>query len=119
MERIDLIKQLIVLTQEQREALMQEDTDLFITILDKREAILQQIKMLDDMHEHTKSQEEEALITQLIILDNENNIEFKKQFDNVKEKLKGIRMMKQKENNYSNPYNMSREEGVLFDKKNR
>lgn len=119
MQRVILIQQLIKLTSMQSDALKEEDVETFISLLEDREAILAEIKVLGEKEPHEKNLAEEKLIADLIALDNENRIEFERQHNEVKNKLKEVRMMRQRENNYSNPYNVAREEGILFDKRNR
>lgn len=119
MERTVLIEELIKLTKMQEDALKEEDVDTFISLLDDREEVLAEIKVFDETKTHEKTPEEEMLIADLIALDEANRIEFERQQNEVKNKLREIRMMRQRENNYSNPYNVAREEGVLFDKRNR
>lgn len=119
MQRVILIQELIKLTNMQSDALEEEDVETFISLLDDREAVLAEIKALDKKEPHEKTLEEEQLIADLIALDNKNRLEFERQRNEVKNKLKEIRMMRQRENNYSNPYNVAREEGILFDKRNR
>lgn len=120
MERIKLIKQLVEITKKQQEALKVEDVDTYIVLLDERELILEAIKNFDSEDKaHVKTQEEEMLITELIQLDNENRIVYDRLFEEVKNKLKELRLMKNREANYNELYSYTKEEGMLFDKRHR
>lgn len=115
----DLIKQLIELTKQQSIALQEEDVDAFIELLNERQLVLDKIDNLYEGNPQLREQHETDLVKELMTIDERNKIEFERQYNVVKEKLREIRMMKRNEGSYSDPYNISREEGVLFDKRNR
>lgn len=115
----DLIKQLIELTKQQSIALQAEDVDKFIELLNERQFVLDKINSLYEENPQLREQHEADLVEELMATDERNKIEFERQYDIVKEKLREIRMMKRNEGSYSDPYSISREEGVLFDKRNR
>lgn len=119
MAKRELIEQLIELTKMQTTALEKEDVDEFIRLLDTRQEVLDQIQVLHEMHPDTKEQHEEELVTQLKEIDDKNRVEFEKQFEEVKKKLREARAMKKREEHYNNPYDISWEEGVFFDKRGR
>lgn len=119
MTKRELIQQLIEFTKMQTVALEKEDVDEFIRVLDKRQEILDEIQVLHENQPETKEQHEEELVAQLKEIDYKNRVEFEKQFEEVKRKLREVRVMKKREEHYNNPYDISWEEGVFFDKKER
>lgn len=114
-----LIIKLIELTKLQTLALEKENVDEFLELIDKRQEVLNQIQQLQEENPQLKEQHEESLVRELMEIDHKNRVEFEKQFEAVKGKLREIRQMKKREEQYSNPYDISREEGVFFDKKER
>ncbi|WP_054739612.1 flagellar protein FliT [Cellulosilyticum ruminicola] len=119
MTKRELIEELLRLTQLQSKSLKDGNVDGFIALLDKRQIILDEIQKLHEEKTETKEQHEEDLVTMLKALDEENRVEFERQFEEVKTKLRQARQLKQREQHYNNPYDMSWEEGVFFDKKER
>ena len=117
MTKRELIEQLIEITKKQTIALQEEDVDKFIKLLDYRQIVLNQIQILHEAQPETKEQNEEELVAQLKAIDDENRVEFERQFEEVKKKLREVRIMKKREEQYNNPYDISWEEGVFFDKK--
>lgn len=117
MTKRELIEQLIEMTKKQTVALQEEDVDRYIELLNGRQAILNQIQVLHEVQPETKEQHEEELVTELKTIDDANRMEFERQFEEVKKKLREVRIMKKREEQYNNPYDISWEEGVFFDKK--
>lgn len=112
----EYILELIKLTKLQSEALEKEEVEEFIRLLDKRQEVLECIKDLEQESVEDRI-ELEALINELKALDEKNQVEFTKQYEEVKAKLREIRQRKVGEKSYGNPYDISREEGVFFDKR--
>lgn len=119
MTKRELIEELIRLTELQGALLGEENVDEFIMLLDKRQQILDEIQMLHEEQPETKEQHEVELVERLKMLDEKNRIEFERQFEVVKGKLREIRQLKQRESHYGNPYDISMEEGIYFDKRER
>ena len=119
MTKRELIEELVRLTQLQSKALTEDNVDGFMALLIKRQRILDQIGELHESQPETKEQHEEELVSILRTLDERNQIEFKKKFEEVKRELKEIRQMKNMENKYTNTYNTSWNEGVYFDKREK
>ncbi len=119
MTKKQLIEQLVEITKMQQMVLEEENVDEFIRLLDKREEVIEQIQALHEANPETKDQHEEALVSQLKEIDEKNRVEFERQFEEVKKKLREVRTMKKREEHYANPYDVSWEEGVFFDKKER
>lgn len=119
MAKRELIEELISLTKLQKAALEKEDIDKFNSLLDNRQEVLDRIEALHEGEPETKEQREEERMAELKALDAQNKIEFNTQFEEVKAKLREIRQMKKREEHYNNSYDISWEEGVFFDKKER
>lgn len=115
MVKCELIQELIKLTKLQSSMLEEENIDEFISLLDKRQEVIDQLGTLSGKEMANGDEQEKKLVEELKKLDNKNRIEFMKQFDEVKWKLKQIRQLKQGDKHYSNPYSMANEEGVYFD----
>lgn len=114
----ELLKELIKITKEQKEQLEIEDVDGYIESLNRRQEILEKLQVLYKETPSLKEQDDHDLIDELIKLDNENRIEFQRQFEETTKKLKEIRSMRKSEIKYSTPYSIATEEGVFFDKRN-
>lgn len=119
MTKREYIIELIRLTKLQTEALEKEKVEEFIRLLDKRQEILELIQTLYEQNPETRGQHEEELINELKAIDTKNQIEFEKQFQEVKANLCNVRQMKRREEHYNNPYDFSMEEGMFFDKKEK
>lgn len=113
----EYILELIRLTKLQTEALEKEEVEQFIDLLNQRQKVLEFIQNLHEQDPETRRQHEEELVNELKALDGKNRIEFERQFEAVKEKLREIRQMKAGEACYGNPYDIAREEGMFFDKR--
>lgn len=120
----ELLEKFLELTKEQTLALQEENIEDFQILLDKRQTIIDQIEELEKTHPEVKQEKHEALLKELIIRDQANVAEYKRQFNEVKQKLedtrKQISQMRQRQhvsNIYNNPYDLSQEEGIFFDKK--
>ncbi|MGL4799608.1 MAG: hypothetical protein ACRDDX_02110 [Cellulosilyticaceae bacterium] len=112
-----LLQKILEITQQQEEALDKEDIEAFQTLMEAKQV---QIDLLEELHQkqpETKEQKEEALLREIVALDQKNKEQFMRLFEDVKKKLTDIRAKKRVDNVYSNPYDISREEGVFFDKR--
>lgn len=114
----ELIKKLIEITKKQQVLLEQEEVESYIELLDERQIILDQLNELYIKHPELRQQDDTDLLDELKKLDESNKVEFERQFEETKKKLKEVRMMKKNEIQYTNPYSIAHEEGVYFDKRN-
>ena len=114
-----LLQELLELTKTQKELLEKEEVDRFIELIQHRQDILDKLQELYIKNPELKEQDDSDLLDELKKVDNENREEFEGQFEEVKRKLRETRLMRKNEIQYSNPYDISREEGVFFDKRNR
>ncbi len=115
----ECILELIRLTKLQTEALERDDIDLFTSILDQRQEVLNIASGIPKHEDVLLIEEEEALKRELIELDNANKIKLNSSMEEVKGELRKIRQHKKTSDNYNNPYDVSQEEGMFFDKRER
>lgn len=113
----ELLLKILELTKLQAEILKEEKIEEFESILQDRQIVMDQIDALHERCPELKSDRHEDILQELRITEDENKKEFNRQLEEAKEKLKEVRQMKKREDVYSNPYGMYREEGLFFDKK--
>ena len=119
-----LIEKLLELTKEQSKALQEENIEAFGELLNTRQQVMDSITELEATHPEIKQEKHQELVKELIALDAQNVTEYKRQFEEVKQKLQDTRreisQMRQRQqvsSVYNNPYDLSQEEGIFFDKK--
>ena len=110
-------KELLRLTILQKEALEKEDVEAFNSLMEKKQRCIDEIDGLIHHRPENLKEEDKALLTEAAKIDAENQREFNRQFEEVKEQLRKIRALKKRDHFYANPYDVSREEGIFFDKK--
>lgn len=111
------IEKLLALTKSQEIALKNDEIDTFKSLLNEREEVIDELKALEQMQPEVRSCYDQEVMQQIKEIESSNQIEFKKQLEQAKQKLREIREMKKHEVHYNNPYNRSWEEGIFFDKK--
>lgn len=112
-----ILEEILRLTKLQKEALVEEDVDKFQELMEEKQV---QIDKLDTLHREkpeTKLQKEEELLREVVTLDQGNQKEFMRQLEEVKRKLSEMRAKKRVNRVYNNPYDVSQEEGIFFDKR--
>ena len=118
----ECILELIRLTKLQTKALEMDDVELFITILGQRKDILD---IVEGIPQHfallppEQEKEERDMMRELIELDNANKSKLGNSMDEVKKELRKIRQHKKTSDNYNKRYDISQEEGMFFDKRER
>ena len=118
----ECILELIRLTKLQSKALEIQDIELFIDLLDQRKNVLDIVEGIPQhlvLLEGEEEKEEREMMKELISLDNANKDKLGKDMEEVKEELRKIRQHKRTSDNYNNYYNISQEEGLFFDKRER
>lgn len=115
----ELLMKLVDLTKQQKVVLKEENIDEFIKLIDQRQEVLDLLVALEREQLEIPAENCSEIIEELKQTDNENREEFEKQFNDVKNKLKDIRRMKNREEHYAKTYDVSWEEGVFFDKRER
>ena len=85
--------------------------------MDEKQIYLDKIEDLHKEHPETKSQKEEVILREIIALDDANKKEFIRQYEEVKQKLQEMRSQKKAKAKYHNPYDVSYEEGIFYDKR--
>lgn len=113
----EYLLKLLEITKEQKRVLKKEEIEQFEVLLQERQVLMDQIDKLHQINPEYRQQKEEEILKQIIKLDEENRIEYNKQYNEVQENLKKLRAQKRVGQIYSNPYERSQEEGIFFDKK--
>lgn len=117
MTKLELLEKILAITKKQAQLLKNEEIDSFNVLLEQRQGMLEKLQQATS--EINNKEQEEMLLEALKNQEEENKQELGRQLEEVKKKLKGIRQMRQGENHYNNPYDISWEEGVFFDKRGR
>lgn len=112
----ELINEILKLTERQSLALKNEDIDDFIMLTEEKQKCINQINSETD-NCNVLDDESRVILIKTAELDKKNQIEFKRQFEEVKYELRKIRELRKRDTVYSNPYDASYEEGIFFDKK--
>lgn len=113
----DLINEILTLTKLQKIALSNEDIEEFDRLIEKRQVCMDQIDEITNEPSGALNDEDKQILREVEEIDKVNQEEFCRQFENVKFELRKIRELKKRDNMYSNPYSISSEEGIFFDKK--
>ncbi|MGL4343719.1 MAG: hypothetical protein ACRCTE_00835 [Cellulosilyticaceae bacterium] len=112
-----LLEQLLSLTKEQTCALVGEDMAEFEALMAQKQVIMDQMDTLHRERPEIRREQCPELIGELVALDHQNRLEFDRQYQEAKEKLSKMRKEQRVAHVYNNPYDISHEEGVFFDKK--
>lgn len=119
-----LLKAILEITLAQQVALTNEDLEGFEALLAQKQAKIEAIERLHQTNPATKEEKHESLLKEIVALDSANNVEFKRQFEEVKMKLQKARQdmnnLRQRQyvnDVYNNPYDISDEEGIFYDKR--
>lgn len=119
-----LLKDILEITRAQKEALEKSDLEKFEELLTQKQVKIDAIDKLHKEQPGTKEEKHEDLLKEIISLDGANKIEFERQFEEVKKNLQNTRdemnnlRQRQYVNNiYNNPYDISDEEGIFYDKR--
>ena len=117
--KVELLLHLLDLTQRQEVLLQEENVDGFIELIDERQFLLNKIQEFNMQNPNVNKEGNGDILDKLIKIDTRNRIEFERQFNDAKDKLRKLRQMRKGESTYYNLYDTSREEGVFFDKRNK
>nr|WP_307991092.1 hypothetical protein [uncultured Niameybacter sp.] len=119
-----LLKDILEITKAQKEALEKSDLEKFEELLTQKQVKIDAIDKLHKEQPGTKAEKHEDLLKEIISLDGSNKIEFERQFEEVKKNLQNTRdemnnlRQRQYVNYiYNNPYDISDEEGIFYDKR--
>lgn len=115
--RLEIIKRLQILVSRQDYALRIENLEYFEELLEDAENCLHEIKTLTN--ELPLTDQERGLLLEIKEKDEQNRALFNDQFEEVKFKLRTIRMNESKSQQYVNSYGSWQEAGVFFDKRGR
>lgn len=115
--RLETIKRIQILAARQTYALERENIEYYQELLEERALCLESIKAYNKENNSPLTEEERHLI-QLINKEDEKNKDIlEKQLDEVKVKLRNIRMNETRETQYTQSYGAFQESGIFFDKK--
>ena len=109
------LEELLALAQEQENALTQDDIERVQELGEKREVIINEIKRINPNHEPL-IEEDRALLQKINIIDEKNNVELKKQFEQVKEELRKLNISSKRDKVYIDRY-VGMNTGAHFDSK--
>lgn len=112
-----LLEQLLELTKQQTVALASEEIDGFERLMGQKQEVMDQIDELHRVHPELKAEKHDVVLKEIIDRDQANRAEFDRQYQEVKGKLTKMRQEQRVSHVYNNPYDVSYEEGVFFDKK--
>ncbi|MGL4738688.1 MAG: hypothetical protein ACRCW2_14645 [Cellulosilyticaceae bacterium] len=112
-----LLEELLVLTKEQTSALVSEDMVQFEVLMQQKQVLMDQLDTLQREQPELRAEQYTDLLGELIALDRQNRLEFDRQYVEAKGKLNKMRKEQRVAHVYNNPYDISQEEGVFFDKK--
>lgn len=115
--RIEILTHILEVTKMQMSALKEEDIDKWSKLVVERQIYIDELETLNKGNQIGKMEEEEKLLREIIVIDKDNRQEFDRQYEEVQQKLKQIHSQKKVGNAYSNPYDISQEEGIFFDKR--
>lgn len=119
-----LLNDILEITKAQKKALETSDLDKFELLLAQKQIKIDTINTLHQEQPATKEEKHEALLKEIIALDKDNKVEFERQFEEVKrnlentrEQMNDLRQRQYVNNIYNNPYDISNEEGIFYDKR--
>ena len=111
--------QLLEITYLQGSALTEDNIDEFEELLIKRQVIIDVIKDLYKEEVGERSEKIKEVIAELKTVEQENIKLFKQSYEKVKLDLKSLREYNRQGIQYANAYDMPRDEGIFFDKRER
>ncbi len=112
MEREKLFSLLLEYTRLQSTALKTNNIEEFLKLIDKRQEIMDQI----DTYKEPLTDQETAILGEIIYIENENQMLFTALYKQTKEILRQIREHRKLHKAYK-PYNEKLEEGIFYDKR--
>lgn len=113
----EILEEILRLTRLQEEALGEENVEKFQALMADKQVQIDKLEALHHTHPELKEEKEEVLLRQIVTLDQANREKFMKLYEEVKSKLNDIRAKKRVNHIYNNPYDVSQEEGIFFDKR--
>jgi len=113
----DLINEMLRLTKLQTAALEDDNIDEFTSLMEKKQICIDKINEMTNNNPAVLDEDDRVILLQTVEVDKKNREEFNTQFEEVKLQLRKIRSLKKRDAFYSNPYDVSAEEGMFIDKK--
>jgi hypothetical protein len=113
----NLMSELLRLTKLQGAALKEDNIDEFAVLLEKKQTCIDKINEITNSNSSALDDADREILRETAEIDKLNNEEFNRQLEDVKMQLRKIRSLKKRDTIYSNPYDVSFEEGIFIDKK--
>lgn len=115
--RKELYKQILGISIKQSEALKENDMEKLEQLIREKQIIIDKIDEINKTQYTELDEEEREILKKAKEVNDQNDKEFIRQYEEAKEKVRDIRSNKKRDQAYSNPYSLSSEEGVFFDKR--
>ena len=115
--RLEAIKRLNILTARQAYALGRENLEYYQELLEERALCFEAIKAYNEENNIPLIEEERRLLELIKVQDESNKQILEKQLDEIKVKLRNIRMNETRDTQYTHTYGHWQEGGVFFDKR--
>lgn len=111
------LEQALALTMEQTRALQYRDLEMFSKAVNEKQEIINALEQIKLETTTPLSEEEKDIVKKIAEIDESNIKEYHLQFDQTKAEIRRFRQLKRRDHYYNNGYDISREEGIFFDKK--
>ncbi len=102
--RTDYLTQLLSITKKQNKALLKDDYEKFIALLQERQVLIDQVNTNASFQNMPLSEREREIVDELEGLDKQNQEEYRKQLELTKLELKHINEAKRQNDQYIDPY---------------
>lgn len=102
--RKECFRELLMKTQQQHTYIFNDDYENYIRLLAQRQEILDEIDRLNKDNPHSLDEEEKELLLKIQSIDNENKIEFERQLQETKDKLRSLNQMERTQAQYNSVY---------------
>ncbi len=110
-----LLIQILGLTERQSVELEKEDLGEFESLLNRKERLFAKMKRLGK-DKAGEREEYLPILTELIALDEANNERYHEVYEELRARVKGVRVQQNAVKAYNNPYMSAPQGGILFDK---
>lgn len=111
--RIVYLKELFAITKIQQDALLNDDYEQFIALLEERQVLIEKVEEMSKLQ--PLNEEEKSILFQIKDLDAKNAEEYSRQLEETKKELKKINDLKRQNVQYTNPYDLLGK-GIYFDR---
>ncbi len=102
--RTEYLTQLLSITKEQNKALLNDDYEKFIVLLQERQVLIDQVNTEIPFQIVPLSESERMIVKEIESLDKQNQKEYRQQLELTKLELKRINEAKRQNDQYIDPY---------------